>query len=79
MHDDDHPLARAYHRLLVWDIMKRPAATRLAERALNPLIGKSIVIYASKPRGAGPVSRPGPPIPGASRPDDAAERAHAIA
>ena len=21
VHDDDHPLARAYHRLLVWDIM----------------------------------------------------------
>ena len=49
MHDDDHPLARAYHRLLVWDIMKRPAPTRLAERALNPLIGKSLVLYARKP------------------------------
>jgi SAM-dependent methyltransferase len=49
VHDDDHPLAQAYHRLLVWDIMKRPAATRLAERALNPLIGKSLVIYADKP------------------------------
>jgi SAM-dependent methyltransferase len=48
VHDEDHPLARAYHRLLVWDIMKRPAATRLAEHALNPLIGKSLVIYAAK-------------------------------
>jgi len=47
--DDDHPLARAYHRLLVWDIMKRPVPTRLAERALNPLIGKSLVLYARKP------------------------------
>ena len=47
--NDDHRLARAYHRLLVWDIMKRPAATRLAESALNPLIGKSLVIYARKP------------------------------
>jgi SAM-dependent methyltransferase len=71
VHDDGHLLARAYHRLLVWDIMKRPAATRLAERALNPLIGKSIVIYADRPpedagaRGV-PVSR-------------AAEQAHAIA
>ena len=46
---DDHPLAAAYHRLLVWDIMKRPAATRLAERALNPVIGKSLVVYAVKP------------------------------
>jgi len=46
---DDHPLVSAYHRMLVWDIMKRPAATRLAERALNPVIGKSLVVYAVKP------------------------------
>jgi len=46
--NDDHPLARAYHRMLVWDIMRRPAATRLAERALNPLIGKSVVVYATR-------------------------------
>jgi SAM-dependent methyltransferase len=48
VHDDEHPAARAYHRLLVWDIMKRPAATRMAERALNPVIGKSLVVYAVK-------------------------------
>jgi SAM-dependent methyltransferase len=47
--DDDHPLARAYHRLLVWEIMKKPVIMRVADRALNPLIGKSIVIYAAKP------------------------------
>ena len=46
--DDGHPLARAYHSVLVWDIMKKPAATRLAEQVLNPLIGKSLVIYAAK-------------------------------
>ncbi len=40
---------RAYHKLLVWDIMKKPLATRLAEQALNPLIGKSLVVYATKP------------------------------
>ena len=50
VHDDDHPLASAYHRLLVWDIMKRPRLTRLAERALDPVIGKSLVIYAEKPQ-----------------------------
>ena len=50
MHDDDHPLASAYHRLLVWDIMKRPKLTRLAERALDPVIGKSLVVYAEKPQ-----------------------------
>lgn len=43
---------RAYHRLLVWDIMKRPRVTRLADRTLNPLIGKSFVAYATKPHPA---------------------------
>ena len=52
VHRDDHPLARAYHRMLVWDIVARPPVTRLAERALNPLIGKSIVVYSRKPPGA---------------------------
>jgi len=46
---DDHPLVRAYHRLLVWDIMRRPWLTRAAERALDPLIGKSLVVYLHKP------------------------------
>ena len=58
VHDDDHPLASAYHRLLVWDIMRKPAVTRIADRALNPLIGKSLVVYATKPAGAAPVRRP---------------------
>jgi SAM-dependent methyltransferase len=49
VHDDANPAVRGYHRLLVWDIMRRPALTRLAETALNPLIGKSLVIYAEKP------------------------------
>jgi SAM-dependent methyltransferase len=61
--DDAHPLARAYHRLLVWDIMQRPAVTRLAEQALNPLIGKSLVVYADKPGAPSPARPrvPGPP------------------
>ncbi len=37
-----------YHKLLVWDLMSRPRVTRLAETALNPLIGKSLVLYAVK-------------------------------
>jgi SAM-dependent methyltransferase len=49
VHDDAHPLASAYHKLLVWDIMRKPAVTRYADRALNPLIGKSLVVYATKP------------------------------
>lgn len=47
--NDDHPAVRAYHRLLVWDIEKGPAVTRMAERLLSPLLGKSVVLYARKP------------------------------
>jgi hypothetical protein len=68
VHDDDHPLAGAYHRLLVWDIMRKPAITRVADRALNPLIGKSLVVYATKPAGVSRVRRPA-----------AAEKVHAAA
>jgi SAM-dependent methyltransferase len=45
----DHPMVKAYHRLLVWDMMRGPWPTRLAERVLNPLIGKSVVVYLRKP------------------------------
>ena len=48
VHDDKHPLVSAYHRMLVWDIMRRPVVTRRAEQALNPVIGKSLVVYAVK-------------------------------
>lgn len=41
--------SRAYHRVLVWDIMKRPWLTRAAEASLNPVLGKSLVVYADKP------------------------------
>ncbi|UGT64528.1 class I SAM-dependent methyltransferase [Nocardia asteroides] len=47
--NDEHPLARAYHRLLVWDMMKAPRVTRTAERLLDPLIGKSVALYFVKP------------------------------
>ncbi len=46
---DDQVAVRAYHRLLVWDIMKAPRTTRWAERALNPVLGKSLVAYFRKP------------------------------
>jgi SAM-dependent methyltransferase len=45
----DHVLPRLYHRMLVWDITAKPAATRVVDRALNPLIGKSLVLYLHKP------------------------------
>ncbi len=46
---DDNPAVKAYHRLLVWDIMKAPALTRTADRLLNPIIAKSVVLYCHKP------------------------------
>jgi SAM-dependent methyltransferase len=41
--------SRAYHQVLVWDIMKRPWITRVTEQTLNPVLGKSLVVYADKP------------------------------
>jgi SAM-dependent methyltransferase len=46
--NDKHPAVRGYHQILVWDIMRGPAATRLAEKALNPVVGKSLVMYVVK-------------------------------
>ena len=45
---DDNALVGAYHKLLVWDIMRAPVWTRAPERALNPVLGKSLVLYARK-------------------------------
>lgn len=41
--------ARQYHRLLVWDIEHQPRLTRTADRLLNPLVGKSHVVYLDRP------------------------------
>jgi ubiquinone/menaquinone biosynthesis C-methylase UbiE len=48
--NDEHPLVKRYHQLLVWDIMKKPALTRYAEQVLSPLMGKSLVLYLKKPQ-----------------------------
>jgi SAM-dependent methyltransferase len=55
---DDHPVVRAYHRLLVWDISAATPVTRVPEAVLNPIVGKSLIIYVRKPRpGVGQGSR----------------------
>lgn len=41
-------LPRLYHRFLVWDMTARPPVTRMLERALNPVLGKSVVVYVTK-------------------------------
>lgn len=45
---DDHPLIRLYHRFLVWDLLERPLLTRALEGLLNPVMGKSVVMYFKK-------------------------------
>ncbi|MBB3167125.1 methyltransferase domain-containing protein [Simiduia aestuariiviva] len=42
---DQSRLIRAYHKLLVWDLMQKPWLTQTLEKLLNPLMGKSVVMY----------------------------------
>lgn len=37
-----------YHRFLTWDMMKKPRVTGLIDKLLNPLMGKSLVLYFRK-------------------------------
>jgi len=46
-------LVAAYNRLLEWEIMNQPRLVRGLERALNPVLGKSLVIHAHRPIEAG--------------------------
>jgi SAM-dependent methyltransferase len=41
-------VVQAYHRLLVWDITAKNPLTRWPEAVLNPVLGKSLVVYARK-------------------------------
>ena len=44
-HEQQNICVRAYHKILVWDLMKKPWVTRNLERCLNPILGKSVVLY----------------------------------
>ena len=44
----DSASVNLYHRFLTWDIMKRPRGTRFLENLLNPILGKSVVVYLRK-------------------------------
>ena len=55
VNDEDHALVRRYRKFLEWDIVAQPRSTRVAERVLSPVLGKSLVLYATKP--AEPTSR----------------------
>ena len=43
--DEEARVPSAYHRFLVWDIKKGRRWVRLLEAALNPVLGKSVVVY----------------------------------
>jgi len=45
----DRLLARRYHDVLVWQLTRNPRWLAALDRALNPVMGKSLVIYTEKP------------------------------
>ena len=47
---DDNKLVNRYKQFLEWDIISAPPITRVLDRALSPVIGKSYVVYAKKPK-----------------------------
>ncbi|MGE0731299.1 MAG: methyltransferase domain-containing protein [Acidimicrobiia bacterium] len=65
--DEQHRLVAAYHRLLVWDIVRRPLVTRAADRAMSAVAPKSLVVYARRavPAGSATGSRAGAAVEGA--------------
>jgi SAM-dependent methyltransferase len=47
--NESNPLVKAYRGFLEWDIINSPPLVRLTERMLNPVLGKSLIVYLSKP------------------------------
>jgi SAM-dependent methyltransferase len=45
---DRHWSVRKYHDFLAWQITKQPAWVNTLDRALNPVLGKSLVVYVQK-------------------------------
>jgi SAM-dependent methyltransferase len=45
---DRHWTVRKYHDFLAWQIIKQPAWVNSLDRALNPVLGKSLVVYVQK-------------------------------
>ena len=41
-------LVNLYQRFLTWDLLKKPRLTQFLERLLNPILGKSLVVYSKK-------------------------------
>ena len=47
---NDHPLVTKYRKFLEWDIIEGPTPTRIAEKVLSPVLGKSFIVYSQKPK-----------------------------
>lgn len=45
---DSSRVIKAYHQLLVWDLMQKPWITQTLEKLLNPFLGKSVVMHFKK-------------------------------
>ena len=45
---EDSRAVNLYHRFLTWDIMQKPRITAVLDRLLNPVMGKSVVLYLRK-------------------------------
>lgn len=48
--NETNPAVKAYLKFLTWDIVKAPKLIRRADKLLNPILGKSLVVYADRPR-----------------------------
>ncbi len=46
---EDSRAVNIYKKFLEWDIIKGPKVTRIADRVLNPVLGKSLAVYGTKP------------------------------
>ena len=62
--NEDHPAVRAYRSVLVREMTSRPLHLRLAERVLQPVIGKSLILYAEWPAERPGVGGPRPAAQG---------------
>lgn len=49
---DSNQFIKLYHKMLVWDIIDEPWLTQTTEKALNPIMGKSVVMYFHKEKAA---------------------------
>ncbi len=47
--NDDNAAVKKYREFLEWDINEQPNVTKVADRVLSPVLGKSIVFYGVKP------------------------------